>query len=160
MLKCLLRITWPCRRRLCWQRWLRWLILRLWVLGLLCVLLLLKFLLLLLRLGEQPFFNIAKVRVLEPSKLFELRRPRWSDVANLAGGRGNGASDKILVCVHQLVVLQAQQHEVVDILLNKLGALVVLDMASTELIFRIENTLCHKYFNNIEKGWVGIQVEA
>lgn len=57
------------------------------------------------------------------------------------------------------MVLQAKKHKVVNILLNQLGALFILNLATAELVLRVEDALGHKYFDNIEERWVAVQVE-
>ena len=57
------------------------------------------------------------------------------------------------------MILQAEKHKVVNIFLNKLCALLIFYWTSAELVFRIEDTLGHENFNDIEEGWITIQVE-
>jgi hypothetical protein len=58
------------------------------------------------------------------------------------------------------VVLKTEENKVINILLNKFGALLIFDWPSTILITGIKNALGHKDFNDIKEGWVAIQIES
>ena len=74
------------------------------------------------------------MRMLQSGKLLELAGPGRGNVAYLPGSTGDGASYQVLVGVDKLVVLEAQENEVVNVLFNQLRASLILDRSSLEFV--------------------------
>lgn len=71
-------------------------------------LLLLELDLLLFGFSKQSFLNIAEMGVLQSRELLKLVGPSRGDVADFPGSTDDGTSYKVLICVHQFMVLQTQ----------------------------------------------------
>jgi len=72
--------------------------------------------------------------MLKSCELFKLWRPDRVYIALLPSGRANRAGDKILVSVHEFVVLQAQEDEKVCVLLDQVHASFVLNWGVEVLV--------------------------
>lgn len=54
------------------------------------------------------------------------------------------------------MILETQEHEIVNVLFNQFCALFVFDWPTAMLITRIEDALGHKDFYNVKKCWITI----
>jgi hypothetical protein len=99
------------------------------------------------------------MRMLKPSKLLQLLRPRWIDIALPPGSWGDGAGYEVLIGVDKLVVLQAQQDKEFYILFNQIYTAFILNRTTLMLITRKKYTLRHKNFYNIHKRRKTVHIE-
>ena len=98
--------------------------------------------------------------VLKTSELLEFRRPEGVDVALFPGGTRDAASDQVLVRVDQLVVLQRQEHKVINVLFEEVYAALILHGALEVLVARVEDALRHQDLHDVEERRMAVQVEA
>ena len=81
----------------------------------------------------------------------------------LSSCRSDTASNEIVVCIYQLVVLQAQQHEEVHVLLHNYYALFTwcgeLTLTHLNLVRSVEDALSHHYLYNVHEEWAHVKFE-
>lgn len=121
--------------------------------------------LLLLVFLDQSFLNVAKVVLLKTSQLNQILGPSRLDTTVLPTSRGNTAGYKVLVGIGQLVVLERKQHEVIEVLLQKIY-LLLCSLYWTDITVYVDcvcwkhHSQSHKNFGDVKKYWVSVEVEA
>lgn len=113
---------------------------------------------------DKSLLYVAKVVVLQSCELHKLLRPNRKDIAMLSTSRRHAASDQILIGVHQLVILETEEHEVVEILLDQghcfLAGLHLPQLPSNfHLVCGVQDSISHEDFCDVVEDGVGVQVK-
>ena len=119
---------------------------------------------LLFELLYYSLLNIDKVHVLQAGKLDELVGPHRRKLTQFTRSRCYGARDQVLVGVHELVVLQAQQRKEVNVALHECDGLDVRnELPLLAIIYLrvagVEQALRHKYFHYVIEQWEAVKLK-
>ena len=71
---------------------------------------------LLFKLRDNSFFNIAEMSMLQPSQLYELLRPNRLYIAVLPTSGCNRTGNEVVISIYELWILNTQQREEVNVL--------------------------------------------